>query len=123
MPTTVSYQQPFCTDKRNKPWGDIWALPMMEKMFCIVSNNTGMLNLQNLDMKAITNELINIRASIFAAQEMNVHWDPLTTYQMYNQCKGATAQVKLTTASSQETTAEWYKPGGTLLLTLDPWTS
>jgi len=82
-----------------------------------------MLNLQNLDMQAITNELIHIKASIFAAQETNVHWDPLTKYQTYNQCKGATAQVKLTTASSQETMADWYKLGGTLLLTLDLWTS
>jgi len=123
LPTTTPHQQPLHSDKSNEPWGDIWALPMMEKMFRIVSKNTGTLNPQNLDMQAITNELIWIRASVFAAQETNVHWDPLTKYQTYNQCKSATAQVKLTTASSQETTDDWYKPGGTLLLTLDPWTS
>jgi len=121
--TTISHQQQLHSDNRNEPWGDIWALPLTEKMFRIVSKNTGTLNPQNLDMQAITNELVNINASVFAAQETNVHWDPLTTYQTYNQCKGATAQIKLTTATSQEMSTDWYKPGGTLLLTLDPWTS
>jgi len=119
---TLAHQQPLHSDKSNSPWGDIWALPLTEKMFRIVSKNTGTLNPQNLDMQAITNELVHLNASVFAAQETNVHWDPLTKYQTYNQCKGVTAQIKLTTASSQEPSTEWYKPGGTLL-TLDPWTS
>jgi len=32
-------------------------------------------------------------------------------------------QIKLTTVSSQEKLSDWYKPSGTLLLTLVPWTS
>jgi len=83
LSTTATHQQPFSPDKRNEPWGDMWALPMTAKLFRIVSKNTGTLNPQNLDMKAITNELVHLNASVFAAQETNIHWDPLTKYQIY----------------------------------------
>jgi len=91
--------------------------------FRIVSKNTGTINLQNLDMQTITQELLHINASVFVAQEMNVHWDTATKYQLYQQCKCIAPQIKLTTATSQEPAADWYKPGGTLLLTLNAWTS
>jgi len=74
-------------------------------------------------MQAITHELRNLNVSVFAGQENNIHWDTLTNYQVYQQCKSMATQIKLTMASSQEPAAEWYKPGGTLLLTLDPWMS
>jgi len=119
----LSHQQPLTGPSSNDPWGDMWAIPLLATTFRIVSKNTGTINPQNLDMQAITNELIHLNASVFAAQETNIHWDPLTKYQIYQQCKGMAAQVRLTTATSQEPAADWYKPGGTLLLSLNQWTS
>jgi len=110
-------------DTHNDPWGDIWAIPMTAMTFRIVSKNTGTLNPTNLDMQAITHKLVNMGASVFAAQETNIHWDTLTNYQIYQQCKRMAQQIKLTMAASQEPSSDWYKPGGTLLLTLAPWTS
>jgi len=49
--------------------------------------NTGTINPQNLDAQAITNKLHQLGASVFAAQEINIHWDPVTNYQIYQQCK------------------------------------
>jgi len=121
--TPVTHQTALQNDKHNNPWGDIWAIPNKVHTFCIASKNTGTINPQNLDMQAITAELLNLNVSVFAAQETNIHWDTLTNYQIYQQCKSMTSQIKLTMASSQEPVEEWYKPGGTLLLTLDPWTS
>jgi len=74
-------------------------------------------------MQAITNELVHLGASVFVEQETNIHWDTLTNYQIYQQCKRTAQQIKLTTVSSQEQLSDWYKPGGTLLLTLALWTS
>jgi len=74
-------------------------------------------------MQAITHKLLHLGASIFAAQETNIHWDTLTAYQIYQQCKNLAPQIKLMTASSQEPAADWYKPGGAMLLSLNPWTS
>jgi len=118
-----TYQQPLMTDKRNKPWGNIWAVPTTAQTFRIVSKNTSIINPQNLDMQAITHELHNLNISIFAGQEPNIHWDPLIRYQIYQQCKSTASQIKLTTVSSQEPAEDWFKLGGALLLTLDPWTS
>jgi len=102
---------------------DMWAMPCMVTTFRIVSKNTGTLNPQHLDMQAITNELVHFNASVFAAQETNIHWDPLTKYQIYQQCKSMVAQIKITTALSQEPAEDWYKPGRTLLLTQNQWMS
>jgi len=121
--TPTTHQQPIAGTHDNEPWGDMWAIPHLATTFRIVSKNTGTLNPQNLDMQAITNKLVHLNASVFVAQETNIHWDPLTRYQIYQQCKSMAAQIKLTTASSQEPAADWYKPGGTLLLTLNQWTS
>jgi len=74
-------------------------------------------------MMEITTELICLGASDFAAQETNVHWDPATHYQMYMQCKRVAPQIKFVTSFSQEPASDWYKPVGTLLLALGPWTS
>jgi len=122
IPTTT-YQQPLMNDKCNEAWGDIWAVPNTALAFRIASKNTGTINPQNLDMQAITHELRHLNVSVFAGQEPNIHWDPATLYQIYQQCKSTASQIKLTTASSQEPAADWFKPGGALLLTLDPWTS
>ncbi len=119
----VTYQTSLTTDRRNDPWGDTWAIPTKVHTLRVASKNTGTINPQNLYMQAITQELLHLSVSVFAAQETNIHWDPLTWYQIYQQCKGKASQIKLTTASSQEPAEDWYKPGGTLLLTLDPWTS
>jgi len=36
-------------------------------------------------MQAMTHELLHLGVSVFAAQETNIHWDTLTTYQIYQQ--------------------------------------
>jgi len=82
-----------------------------------------MLNLSNLDATTITQELLLMGASVFAAQETNVHWDPATLHQLYMQCRKTTNHIYLTTSCSQELAADWYKPGGMLLLALEPCTS
>jgi len=82
-----SHQQPLSCNSSNDWWGDLWAIPLLATTFRIVSKNTGTINPQNLDMQAITNELIHLNASVFVAQETNIHWDPLTKYQIYQQCK------------------------------------
>jgi len=74
-------------DKCNDPWGNFWAIPTSSWIFRIVSKNTGTINPQNLDMQAMTHKLLHLGASVFAAQETNIHWDTLTTYQIYQQCK------------------------------------
>jgi len=81
------HQMRMIRDTSNEPWGDMWAVPTMATTFRIVSKNTGTLNPNNLDMEAITNELVHLGASVFAAQETNIHWDTLTNYQIYQQCK------------------------------------
>jgi len=121
--TTMTHQQSLTADKHNDPWGNIWAVPTMAHTFRIASKNTGTINPQNLDMQAIMNKLHHLSVSVFAGQETNIHWDTLTSYQSYQQCKSMAMQIKLTMASSQEPAVEWYKPGSTLLLTLNPWTS
>ncbi len=110
-------------DTSIEPWGDMWAVPTTAMTFRIVSKNTGTLNPSNLDMQAITNELTHLGTSVFAVQEANIHWDTLMNYQIYQQCKRMAQQIKLTMVSSQEQSSDWYKPGGTLLLTLAPWNS
>jgi len=115
----LTHQTSLRSDKRNDPWGDTWAIPNKVHTFQIASKNTGTINPQNLDMQAIMNKLLHLSVSVFAAQETNIHWDMLTNYQIYQQCKSMASQIKLTTALSQELAEDWYKPGGTLLLTLD----
>jgi len=85
--------------------------------------NTGTLNLLNPDIVAITTELQTLGISVFVAQETNVHWDPVMQYQLYTQCCWVALYIKTVTSTSQEPAAEWYKPGGTLMLAFDPWTS
>jgi len=121
--SSESHQSQLAPNTSNEPWGDMWVFQRPITTFRVVSKNTGTINLQNLDMQAITQELLHINASVFAAQETNVHWDTATNYQLYQQCKRSAPQIKITTATSQEPAADWYKPGGTLLLTLNAWTS
>jgi len=121
--TTTAHQQLLTMDKHNNPWGDIWAVPTMAHTIWIASKNTSTINPQSLDMQAITHKLCNLNFSVFSGQETSIHWDTLTSYEIYQQCKNTALQIKLTMASSQEPAVEWYKPGGTLLLTLNPWTS
>jgi len=121
--TPTIQQALFTPPSYNVPWGDTWVVTKPSSSFRIVSKNTGTISLQNLDMIAITQELQNLAVSVFAGQETNVHWDPATHYQMYTQCRRVTPHIKIATSTSQEPAADWYKPGGTMLLTLDPWTS
>ena len=58
--TPTMHQTPITPDKTNDPWGNIWALPTFTDTFRIVSKNTGTLNPQNLDMQAITHELLHM---------------------------------------------------------------
>ncbi len=122
-PPLIAQQMLLPSDKSNAPWGDTWAVGLPINTFQILSKNTGTINPQNLDAQAITTELHQLGASVFAAQETNIHWDPATTYQIYQQCKCSMPQFKLSTATSQEPAADWYKPGSTMLITLNPWTT
>jgi len=98
-------------------------MPQPTNLFRILSKNTGTINLRNLDMQAITNELNNLSASVFAAQETNVHWNEETTHHLVNQCRKASPQLKVATSTSKEKSQDWFKPGGTMILTLNQWTS
>jgi len=80
-------QTTLYSDKRNDLWGDFWAIPTSARIFQIVSKNTGTINPQNLDMQAITHKLLHLGASIFVAQETNIHWDTITSYQIYHNVK------------------------------------
>ncbi len=121
--TTPSIQTPLVTDRGNDPWGDIWSIKSPRQAFRVFSKNTGTINPSNLDMRAITTELQHLGASVFAAQEPNIHWDPATMHQIYTQCRQAASHAFLATSCSQEPSPDWYKPGGTLLMALGPCTS
>jgi len=110
-------------EKENQPWGDFWRLSSPTTSFHVFSKNTGTINPLNSDMLAITAELQTLGASVFAAQETNIHWDPASKNQIFQQCRQAASHVFLSTASSQEPSSDWYKPGGTLTLALSPCTS
>ncbi len=102
--------------------GDIHVTQHPTNYFRVLSKNTGTINLINQDMIAITQELLRLDASVFAAQETNVHWDPATHYQLYTQCRTHQLPIYLATSCSQEPSPEWYKPGGTLLMAIGPCT-
>jgi len=74
-------------------------------------------------MVPITNELNNLGASMFAAQETNINWNPSTISLIAAQCHQASKQVLLSTASSVTQEKDWHQPGGTLLMTLNKWMS
>jgi len=120
-PTLVQTSLPMV--RNNRPWGDIWDAHHPGCHFRILSKNTNTINPNNLDMIAITNELNNIGASVFAAQETNINWNPTTLSLITAQCQQASKQVHLSTASSNTNSKEWHHPGGSLLLTLNKWTS
>jgi len=67
--------------------GDYWAMTQPTNLFRLLSKNTGTINLQNLDMLAITSTLMNLSASVFVVQETNVHWDADTGYHLHTQCR------------------------------------
>jgi len=69
-----------------------------------------------LDMVAITDELLSKGASVFVAQEPNIHWTPLTTQQILSQARRNTPQIVIATSTSTEEAPDWYKPGGTFVL-------
>jgi len=92
-------------------------------LFRVVSKNTGTINLQNMDMIAITKELMIISASVFAAQETNVHWNEDTLYHLQAQCRKAAPQTQIATSTSAEDASEWHKPGGTITMALNNWTN
>jgi len=121
--TPSPIQLPLASKCANVPWGDIWSLNSPKHTFRVFSKNTGTINPSNLDMHAIATELQKLGASVFAAQETNIHWDPATTHQIYMQCRQAASHVFLATSCSQEPSSDWYKPGGTLLMALGPCTS
>jgi len=110
-------------ERSNRPWGDIWDAHHPSCHFRLLSKNTNTINPYNLDMVAITDELNNLGASIFAAQETNINWNPSTISLIAAQCCQASKQVLLSTASSVTQEKDWHQPGGTLLMTLNKWTS
>jgi len=50
-------------------------MTQLTNLFHVISKNTGTISLLNLDMQAITTELNLMSASVFVAQETNVHWN------------------------------------------------
>jgi len=116
-------QQPLQSEKNNRPWGDTILFQRPEKNFRVISKNKGTLNPNMLDMVAITNELLSKGASIFAAQEPNIHWTPLTTQQILSQARRNTPQIAIATSTSTEEAPDWYKPGGMFILAMNQWTS
>jgi len=74
-------------------------------------------------MQAITTELNLMSASVFVAQETNVHWNEDSLNSLITQCHCSSPQIKIATATSMEKSKEWYKPGGMLLLAVNKWTS
>jgi len=74
-----------------------------------------------LKMLAMTNNLITIDASVFAAQETNIHW--ATTNLIYSQSHCSTPHITLAMSTSAEKSKNWHKPGGTLLMVLSKWMS
>jgi len=122
-PDSLLQQEHLVNITENTLWGDIWSLNSSTNSFRVFSKNTRPINPLNIDMIAITTKLQSMGASVFAAQETNIHWDPATQYQIYTQCRQAAPHVFLSTASSQEPSSDWYKPGGTLMMALGPCTS
>jgi len=69
---TQPQQWPLHHDHRsNNQWGNCWTLWQPTNLFQVVSKNTSTSNLHNLDMLAITKELMLLSVSIFTAQETN----------------------------------------------------
>jgi len=77
--------------KHNCPWGNIWDAYHPQTHFRVLSKNMGTINLENLDMTAITNALVTMGASVFAAQETNIDWNPTTINTIYKQGKQQTS--------------------------------
>ncbi len=126
LPDTIlprMHQQPLQPERSNKLWGNAWVMEKPTSLFRVLSNNTSTINLSNLDMQAITTALNHLHASIFAAQETNVNWDVDSRYQLVTQCRRTSPQIKIATSTSAEKLSNWFKPGGTLLLALNQWTS
>jgi len=121
--STPTYQPSLLPERNNESWGDCWAMTQPTNLFRVISKNTRTLNLLNLDMQAITTELNLMSASGFAAQETNVHWNEDSLNSLVTQCRCSSPQIKIAMATSTEKSKEWYKPGGTHLLTLNKWTS
>jgi len=78
--------------------------------------------LRNLDILAITKELMLLGTSVFTVQETNVHWNKATSLHLRSQCRQATTQFQLVTSTSAEKANDWFKPGGTLMMALNQWT-
>jgi len=70
--TAPTHQTPLFPERKNEPWGDYWAMNQPTNLFRVISKNTGTINLENLDMQAITKELNFLTASVFATQETNL---------------------------------------------------
>jgi len=82
-----------------------------------------MINPENMAMTAITKVLVTMGASVFAAQKTNINWNPTMTNIIYMQGKWLISHLFLQTSTSTETSENWHKLGGTLLLALGKWTS
>jgi len=61
--------------------------------------------------------------SVFVAQETNVNWNEDTTPLLQTQCRSITPQLQIATSTSAKKTKEWYKPGGTITMAMNNWTS
>jgi len=117
----ATQQRPLNPDRNNNPWGDCWALRQPTNLFRVLSKNTGTINPYHLDFTVITTELTLLSASIFCAQETNVNWNAKTVTQLRGQCRRVNPQLQFATSTSAEKASDWFKPGGTLTMTLNQW--
>jgi len=74
-------------------------------------------------MTAIAEELQNVNASVFVAQETNTAWKLATLLSITTQCHRVQRHHKLAVSSSQDGNGANYQPGGTLTLALGKWAS
>jgi len=66
---------------------------------------------------------MNLSASVFTAQETDVHWNKETSSHLRIQCRQATSQIRIATSTSTEKASNWFKPGSTFTMALNQWTS
>jgi len=62
---------------------------------------------------------MSLSASVFTAQETNIHWNEETSSHLRTQCRRITTQFRLATSTSTEKAPDWFKPGGTITMALN----
>jgi len=122
-PDTTAHQLSLLHETTNPEWGECDQYYQPHDFLWIISKNVSTLNPQSLDMMAIPEELHNVNASVFVAQETNMAWKLATLLSMTMQCHCVQRHHKLAVSSSQDGNGATYQPGSTLTLALGKWAS